>query len=123
MKSTFDRVLLVQQEGELANYTMALLDEIGFRHVVHSSDIQQAEKLWRHALEKKKPFQLVVCDDDVVGGCLTLQTSIAPCPFVVFSHVTNAENLRLAAKIGLHGLIFRPYGRAQLERALKAVLA
>jgi len=122
MKTAIDRVLLVQSEGELANYTMSLLDEMGFRHVVHAADVSQAERLWKNSLEKQRPFQLVVCDDEVSGGGLSFFDIISPTPMVVFSHATNPQNLRLAAKIGISNLVFRPYGRTQFEYALKAVL-
>jgi DNA-binding NarL/FixJ family response regulator len=122
MKTAIDRVLLVQPEGELANYTMSLLDEMGFRHVVHAADVPQAERLWKNSLEKQRPFQLVVCDDEVSGGGLSFFDLVSPIPMVVFSHATNPQNLRLAAKIGISNLVFRPYGRTQLEYALKAVL-
>ena len=119
MKTAIDRVLLVQPQGELANYTMSLLDEMGFRHIVHAADVPQAERLWKNSLEKQRPFQLVVCDDSVSGGGLSFFDLVAPTPMVVFSHASNPQNLRLAAKIGISRLIFRPYGRTQLEQALK----
>jgi len=119
MKTAIDRVLLVQPEGELANYTMSLLDEMGFRHVVHANDVPQAERLWKNALEKQRPFQFVVCDDNVFGGALSFFDLVNTTPMVVFSHATNPQNLRLAAKVGISRLVFRPYGRRQLENALK----
>lgn len=122
MKTAIDRVLLVQPDGELANYTMSLLDEMGFRHVVHAADVSQAERLWKNSLDKKRPFQLVVCDDEIPGGGLGFYDTIHPVPMVVFSHPNNLQNLRLAAKIGIAQLVFRPYGRTQLEYALKSVV-
>jgi hypothetical protein len=119
MKTAIDRVLLVQPEGELANYTMSLLDEMGFRHVVCANDVQQAERLWKNSLEKQRPFQLVVCDDSVSGGALSFFDLVEKTPMVVFSHATNPQNPRLAAKVGISRLVFRPYGRTQLEYALK----
>jgi hypothetical protein len=119
MKVAIDRVLLVQPEGELANYTISLLDEMGFRHVVYAGDVPQAERLWKNSIEKQRPFQLVVCDDSVAGGGLSFFDLVSPTPLVVFSHPTNPQNLRLAAKIGISHLVFRPYGRTQLEHAIK----
>ena len=123
MKTIFHRILLVQRQGELASYTASLLDEIGFRHVVHASDVAQAERLWKNAQEKQRPFQLVLCDDEVEGGSLALEELVAPLPLLVLSHPTNPRNLRLAARLGLNNLVFRPYGRHQLSQALGQLLS
>ena len=122
MKTVFERVLVVQTTPVLANYTISLLDEMGFRHVVHASDAEQATRLWKSAQESKKPFQLIVCDDEIDAGALELTRTVGNAPLVVFSHAQSVQNLRLAARIGLSGLVFRPYGRQQLEAAVKAVL-
>jgi DNA-binding NarL/FixJ family response regulator len=112
----------VQSTPVLAQYTISLLDEMGFRHVVHASDTEQATRLWRSAQEAKKPFQLIVCDNDIDKGALELTREMNSLPLVVFSHAQSEQNLRLVARIGLHGLVFRPYGREQLEAAVRSVL-
>ncbi len=123
MSTPYHRVLLVQSAGELANYTALLLDEIGFRHVVHATDATQAERLWKNAKDKQRPFYLVVCDDEIQGDCLQLQQLVAPLPCLILSHSQNPRNLRLAARLGLSHLIFRPYGRHQFQQALEKILS
>ena len=123
MKSHFQRVLVIQSVPELAAYTCGLLDDIGFRHVIEARDAEQAEKLLKNAEEKNRPFQVIVCDDAIPGGALPIESISKNTPLLVISEAQNPTNLRLAARLGLRGLIFRPYGRVQFEEALRAVLA
>lgn len=122
MKSVYERVLLLQPQIELAKYTASLLDEIGFRHVICAASAAQAERLWHHSIETGRSFQLAVCDDMTPGSGLHLQSLIAPLPMIVFSDSHNPDNLKLAARMGIGGIIFRPYGKAQLARAIQKSL-
>lgn len=122
MRNLYQRALVIQSGQELSAYTCALLDEIGYRHVIEASDLQQAEKLLRNAVEKNKPFQVIVCDDAISEGALAVYQHAQGIPFLAISDAENPNNLRLAAKLGLAGLIFRPYGKNEFEKALKAVL-
>lgn len=122
MKTHFQRVLVVQSGPELAAYTCGLLDDIGFRHVIEARDAEQAEKLLRNAQEKSRPFQVIICDDAIPGGALPIELLSKETPMLVISESQNPTNLRLAARLGLSGLIFRPYGRIQFEEALRTVL-
>lgn len=123
MKKNFDRVLLVQPESELSSYTSALLDEIGFRHVLHAANAEQAEQVWNSAQTKKRPIQVVICDDAIDGGALALEERLKPQSMVIISSEKNTENIRIAARVGLSRLIFRPYGRDQLEKCISKVLS
>ena len=122
MRKGLERVLVVQADGELARYTCALLDDIGFRHIIHAPDLAHAEKLWSNAISKARPFQLIVCDDEVSGGAMGVHQLTGTTPMVIFSTPQNPRNLRLAARIGIKGLVFRPYGREQIARAMETVL-
>ncbi len=123
MKKNFDRVLLVQPESELSSYTSALLDEIGFRHVLHAASLEQAEQVWKSAQAKKRPIQVVICDDAIDGGALALEQHFQAQTMVIISTEQNTENVRIAAKVGLNRLIFKPYGREQLENCISKVIS
>jgi DNA-binding NarL/FixJ family response regulator len=122
MSTQFQRVLVIQSVPELAAYTCALLDEIGFRHIIEANNPEQAEKLLKNANEKSRPFQLIICDDDIPGGALPIEAMSGNTPLLVISQAENPANLRLAARLGLRGMIFRPYGKSQVEVALRSVL-
>lgn len=123
MKKNFDRVLLVQPESELSSYTSALLDEIGFRHVLHAATPEQAEQVWNSARAKKRPIQIVICDNAIDGGALALEQRLKAQSMVIISSEKNTENVRIAAKVGLPHLIFRPYGREQLEKCISKIIS
>ncbi len=123
MKKNFDRVLLVQPESELSSYTSALLDEIGFRHVLHAATPEQAEQVWNSAQAKKRPIQVVICDDAIDGGALSLEQRLQAQSMVIISSEQNHENVRIAARVGLSRLMFKPYGREQLEKCISKVIS
>lgn len=123
MKKTFERVLVVQPQEELRSYTSSLLTDIGFRHVLQASTLTQAELILQNALATKKSIQLVVCDDTLPEGALALSPLCAAIPCMVISDAENPRNLRIAARLGVPSLIFRPYGKLQVSQAIEALLS
>ncbi|MFP5459438.1 MAG: hypothetical protein ACLGG7_11950 [Bacteriovoracia bacterium] len=123
MKTEYHRILVVQSVPELAEYTCGLLDDIGFRHIARAETAQEATELLRKAKEGHRQFQAIVCDDDIRDGALALIDACDGVPLLAISDPANDNNLQLAARLGLSGLIFRPYGRAQFETALAQLLA
>lgn len=115
-----DRVLLVQPEAELRAYTARLLAELGFRHVLQAPDAANARRLLEAARAKKHPVQLVVCDDSG-GEALGVREMAVDVPCLLISDAANPRNVRLAARVGVRGMVFRPYGKGQLEEALAAL--
>lgn len=122
MKKSLDRVLVVQPQEELRAYTSSLLSEIGFRHVLLASTMAQAQAAVEAAQAKKQPIQLVVCDDSLPEGAIELERLIRPIPCAVIAEPTNPRNLRLAARLGVSSLVFRPYGKVQVERVVGNLL-
>ena len=122
MKKTLERVLVVQPQEELRAYTSALLSEIGFRHVLQASSLEQASLVMENAQSKKQVIQLVVCDDALPEGALALHREAKAIPCAVIADPTNPRNLRIAARLGVPSLLFRPYGKAQIERVIAALI-
>lgn len=116
-----ERALVIHQEEELKTYTSALLTELGFRHVLSASTLFMAKLTCEHAREKGYPIQLVVCDDGLPEGALTARRELSEWPFVVVTDTHNPNNTRLAAALGVSHLLFRPYGKAQLEKVLNSL--
>ncbi|MBY0517337.1 MAG: response regulator [Bacteriovoracaceae bacterium] len=123
MKSHFERVLLVQSEPELAKYTTNLLDELGFRHIILAKSMDEFTEIWNNSIEKNKKFQLIVCDDEQIKSALQIKDVANETPIIVLSSPNNKNNLRIASRLGLDGLIFRPYGRTQLEKCVSKFLS
>lgn len=122
MKTLFDRVLVVQSQEELRSYTCSLLSDLGFRHVLQAANSSQAERILESAKTSKRPVQLVVFDDSLAEGSMALQMNIAPVPCMVISDAHNPRNLRIAARLGVSSLVFRPYGKDQLLRAIHQLI-
>lgn len=122
MKHEFHRILVVQSVPELAEYTCGLLDDIGFRHIARAETAQEATELLKKAKESQRQFQAIVCDDEIREGALALIDACEGLPVLAISDPANENNLQLAARLGLSGLIFRPYGKAHFEKALSQLL-
>ena len=123
MKSHLERVLLVQSEPELAKYTTNLLDELGFRHIVLAKTLDEFTEIWKNSIEKNKKFQLIVCDDEQIKSALEIKDVAISTHIIVISSPQNKNNLRIASRLGLEGLIFRPYGKSQLEKCINKFLS
>lgn len=122
MRTPLLRILVVQAVPELAAYTCGLLDDIGFRHITQASSAREAIELLRSARENARMFQAVVCDDGVLDGDGQLLEACGDVPVLAISGPESPHNLQLAARLGLSGLIFRPYGRAQVESAIAQIV-
>lgn len=122
MKHEFHRILVVQSVPELAEYTCRLLDDIGFRHIARAETAQEATELLKKAKESQRQFQAIVCDDEIREGALALIDACEGVPVLAISDPANENNLQLAARLGLSGLIFRPYGKVHFEKALSQLL-
>jgi len=113
----------VQPQEELRSYTSALLSDLGFRHVLQAATLAQAEMILENAKTNKKHIQLVVFDEDIPEGAMTLQGKVSPIPCMVISDAGNPRNLRIAARLGVASLIFRPYGKGQLSKAIDGLVS
>lgn len=122
MKMPLERVLVVQSQKELRAYTCSLLTDLGFRHVLQAESMLQAEQILASISASKKSIQLVVCDDTLPEGALAIHQKIAPVPCTVISDAQNPRNVRIAARLGISSLLFRPYGKAQLLKAIVALV-
>jgi len=122
MKTTLERVLVVQPHDELRAYTSALLSDLGFRHVLQAPGLSQALLILDKAKANRQTIQLILCDDTLPEGALELHQRAKHIPCTVISDPDNPRNLRLAAGLGLKALLFRPYGKAQLLRTISDIL-
>jgi DNA-binding NarL/FixJ family response regulator len=116
------RVLLLQSQAELRQYTTGLLTEMGVRHVLPAQDLEQARRLLEGCREAGQRVDLLVCDDGVTeGGALMALPLLGDSAVLVISDAQNPRNTRLAARLGIGSLLFRPYGAAKLAAALARV--
>lgn len=118
MKRSLNRVILIQPNDELAQYTTSLLDKIGFRHIHRAASATDAASLFRKFEEKKEFIDLVVVDDSLEGGALALKTQLKDINTLVITKESNPNNLNLAANFNMKKIIFLPYGRKQLEKSM-----
>lgn len=121
-KNVPERVLLLQPHGELRHYTAALLTEMGVRHVLAAQDLEQAQLLLYGCRSAGQNPDMVVCDDGITdGGALDVLRLVGGLPMLVVSDPPNPRNARLAARLGIKALLFRPYGQTKFSTAIKRV--
>lgn len=118
MKRSLNRVILIQPNDELAQYTTALLDKIGFRHIHRASSTTDALSLFKKFDEKKDIIDLVVVDDSLEGGALSLKATLKDLNTLVITNESNPNNLSLYANFNMKKIIFLPYGRKQIEKSM-----
>ncbi len=118
MKRSLNRVILIQSNDELAQYTAALLDKIGFRHIHRAASKTDAENLFTKFMEKNEQIDLVVVDDSLEEGALSLRTKLRDLNTLVITKESNPNNLNLYAHFNMKKIIFLPYGRKQIEKSM-----
>lgn len=122
MRKTIETVLVIQPQEELRSYTCSLLTDMGFRHVLQASSITQAELILDKAKIDRKPVGLIVCDDNVPEGALSIMDVCGTIPCSVISDANNPKNLRIAARLGVTAMLFRPYGKSQLTKVIRKTI-
>lgn len=122
MRKTIETVLVVQPQEELRAYTCSLLTDMGFRHVLQASTVSQAETILENAKHEHKTVGLIVCDDTVPEGSLSMIDKCGAIPCSVISDANNPQNLRIAARLGVTAMLFRPYGKSQLTKVIKKTI-
>lgn len=118
MKTSLNRVILIQSIDELAQYTTTLLDKIGFRHIHRASSTSDALSLFKKFSENKDEIDLVVIDDSLDGGALSLKANLKDLNALVITRESNPNNLNLYANFNMKKIIFLPYGRKQIEKSM-----
>ncbi len=118
MKTSLNRVILIQSIDELAQYTTTLLDKIGFRHIHRASSTSDALSLFKKFSENKDEIDLVVIDDFLDGGALSLKANLKDLNALVITRESNPNNLNLYANFNMKKIIFLPYGRKQIEKSM-----
>jgi hypothetical protein len=118
MKISLNRVILIQSNDELAHYTTSLLDKIGFRHIHRASSTTEALSLFKKFDEKRDPIDLVVVDDSIDGGALSLKATLKELNTLVITKESSPNNLSLYANFNMKKIIFLPYGGKQIEKSM-----
>ncbi len=118
MKKSLNRVILIQPNDELAQYTVALLDKIGFRHIHRAANSNDATSLFNKFSEKKDHIDLVVVDDSLEDGALSLKAELKNHNTLIITKESNPNNLNLYANFNMKKIIFLPYGRKQIEKSM-----
>ena len=118
MKTSLNRVILIQSIDELVQYTTTLLDKIGFRHIHRASSTSDALSLFKKFSENKDEIDLVVIDDSLDGGALSLKANLKDLNALVITRESNPNNLNLYANFNMKKIIFLPYGRKQIEKSM-----
>ena len=122
MRKTIETVLVVQPQEELRAYTCSLLTDMGFRHVLQASTVSQAENILENAKQEHKKVGLIVCDDTVPEGSLCMIDKCGTIPCSVISDANNPQNLRIAARLGVTAMLFRPYGKSHLTKVIRKTI-
>jgi hypothetical protein len=94
------------------------LDTIGYRHILNAPSISQAKNLIDNLRESQEKIDLIVMDDAVDEGALALKEILKSIPTIIISSENADNNLNLTAHFKLNQIIFKPYGRKQIERCM-----
>jgi hypothetical protein len=118
MTNALQRCLVIQSDLELASYTCSLLDKIGYRHILNAHSITQAKNLIANLRESQEKIDLIVMDDAVDEGAIALKEFLKTIPTIIISSENAQNNLNLTAHFKLNQIIFKPYGRKQIEKCM-----
>ncbi len=118
------RVLLMDDDAEVADVARDMLDSLGFVTEIASSGSDAIDQ-FRDAEESGRPFNLVILDLTVPGGMggrdavPFIRRIRADVPVVVTSGYADDSVLAHYAEYGFDGVLPKPFGISDLRRALE----
>jgi DNA-binding response OmpR family regulator len=120
MKQPSKQVALVAQVGADSAPTVALLNELGWQHSVAST--------W-HEAEKQlgqTHFDVMITDYDLAGGdgfdLIVNWRSQEICLRVLFLAVVPIQSCVPVERLGLCGVLIKPFTKSELKKALDGLL-
>ena len=111
-------VLLVEDQSSMRRVVASMLAKMGFTDVVQAADGEEAFEVLR-----MRHVDLVLTDwvmPNLDGGALIRQIRDTPSyedlPVVVFSALSEPENVRAAKNAGSDAFLPKPFSREQLQK-------
>ena len=118
-------VLLVEDQSSMRRVVASMLAKMGFTDVVQAADGEEAFEVLR-----MRHVDLVLTDwvmPNLDGGALIRQIRDTPSyedlPVVVFSALSEPENVRAAKNAGSDAFLPKPFSREQLQKKMGGALA
>jgi CheY-like chemotaxis protein len=118
------RILLMDDDPEVADVSRDMLDSLGYVTEVASSGEDAIDQFWK-AEERGRPFDLVILDLTVPGGMggrdavSHIKQIRQQVPVVVTSGYADDSVLANYDKYGFDGVLPKPFGISDLRRALE----
>ncbi len=124
---SINKVLLVDDQELVRNMTTVMLEELGCK-VVPAKTANDALDLYRASLQGKESFAAIILDLDIAGGRggkqlgLELLTLNPNAKLIVASGYGNDPVLTNLKQFGFSDALIKPFGFADLQKAIKRVI-
>ncbi len=121
------RVLIMDDEDAVRHVTGSIVEQLGFR-TAYAVDGQEVIDRYRHAMDLKEPYDVVIMDltipggmggQEAIGHLLDLDPGVCA---VVMSGYSNDPVLANYRDYGFQGVIAKPFAADDLARVLREVL-
>ena len=127
ISSMVQRILLLDDEPAICEITGILLKKLGYEPMITSRGEETVEE-YRRALAKGERFDLVILDLSIPGGpggrevIVKLREMDQTVVALVSSGDANDPAITYYKDYGFTGVLLKPYNKAGLEAAIKAIV-